>query len=130
MDQIANLSDLGSAHRTYCYLQTYGSGGIEPSELPQFTQIYPFAVSGAVSSQLAWANNFYTLASFRPDGSTALANALRLYLVDLRTVTQPTDWGSGSWAWSDPADAQHWNYLVVEINHVTGRVRTIDPDQP
>jgi len=141
LQQTTDFVDLGSEHRAHASLQTFGDGEIQPSELPQYVQVYPFALarenigaSATVPTGLTWANNLFTLVSFRPDGTPAgLSSALRLYLVDLRTAdpTRTNDWETASnWFAAGGAARDDWNYLAVEINHVTGRVRTIDPDQP
>lgn len=148
LHQATDFVDLGSEHRANAYLQTFGDGEIQPSELPQYVQIYPFALArqnigtnATVPTGLAWATNLYTLVSFRPDGTPAgLSGALRLYLVDLRSVTATDDWintdaaGNNDWTsdWSVSAntDREAWQYLAIEINPVTGRVKNIDPDQP
>ncbi len=142
--QWSNFNDLGSADQTYAYFATYGKKGIEPYELPPFVQIYPFAIDNdaIISSstapsylqEVAGATNNYVLATFRSDGS-ALGDAVRFYVVDLRTVdvTQTTAWGANG-DWFDGAEANgtlrgDWQYRAVKLNPITGRVSSIDPDQ-
>jgi len=142
--QWSNFNDLGAADQTYAYFATYGKEGIEPYELPPFVQIYPFKIdddaiksSPTAPSSLDGAGipNNYKLATFRSDGS-ALGNAIRFYVVDLRSVdvTQTVEW-SASTNWFD-ADADdgtgrsEWRYRAVKLNPVTGRVSAIDPEQP
>jgi hypothetical protein len=146
LTQWSNFNDLGAADQTHAYFATYGKKGIEPYELPPFVQIYPFAIddNAIISSstppsalqQVAGAtNNYHVLATFRSDGS-ALGSAVRFYVVDLRTVdvTQTTAWGAnGDWFDGDEANGTlrgDWQYRAVKLNPITGRVSSIDPDQP
>ncbi|MDA0837836.1 MAG: prepilin-type N-terminal cleavage/methylation domain-containing protein [Planctomycetota bacterium] len=141
--QWSNFNDLGAADKTHAYFATYGKEGIEPYELPPFVQIYPFAIDdNAIKSSptepsrlLEVVDNNYVLATFRSDGS-ALGNALRFYVVDLRSVdvTQTVEWSTATgWFDADANDAtgrSEWRYRAVKLNPVTGRVSAVDPEQP
>lgn len=148
-----DFGKIGNLTACYSYLETIMSGKVYPSELAQFVQILPyrFNQSGVLLDAFpvtaTTAGNKYTPFMFKADGTVILetgapavaqaAMAIRIYIVDLRTVppdTWPTAWtDQNRWATPPAPDdkvIRNSVYKAIEINKLTGRVRIIDPDRP
>ncbi|MBI2194511.1 MAG: prepilin-type N-terminal cleavage/methylation domain-containing protein [Planctomycetes bacterium] len=151
-----DFTKIAGATDSYSYFETIMNGKTLPSELAQFVHVMPRRVrqDGVLGDTFPVSattlGNRYTPFLFKADGSLTLeagasaadqnAVAIRIYLVDLRSVRSSADWLApadniikGDFNGNGNIDTNElgrgWVYRALEISKLTGRVRAIDPDK-